>query len=238
MTKLEETIFRLEDKVQDNDDIIDENITDIAKNTADITANTTEISTNSEDIANIKTITGECIDDHNSLTGEYCGEWVGATLKKVPVWGDYWLEIYGVNFEWPTEEMWADMSPDTKVESIEFYSYDGLMRSAQVSLSSGESTWFGSSLFANSSKRFDFDPNVSIGKVEVKEVNMYAVCSLTFYDRLGTEIDAYTLQVDPIFVNKYDTTTNSYELKENEEIVGVYGVKTLSEVVGFGFIVK
>ena len=130
------------------------------------------------------------------------------------------------------------MSPDTKLESIEFKSNYGDMISASVSLSSGERTRFGSNSSTNSSKRFYFDPNVSIGKVEVKEFDMYTICSLTFYDRSGTEIDAYTLQVDPFYVNNNDTTTNSYELKENEEIVGVYGVKTPSEVVGFGFIVK
>ena len=108
-------------EINKNTDDITANIVDIAKNTADITTNNTEISTNSEDIAFIKTITGECIDGHNDLSGEKCGEWAYATLKKVlPLWGDSWLESEGVNFEWPTEEMWADMSTDTKLESIEF----------------------------------------------------------------------------------------------------------------------
>ena len=79
------------DSISKNTAVITANTVDIAKNTADITANNTEISTNSEDIASIKTITGECIDDHNSLSGEYCGEWAYATLKKVPLWGETWF---------------------------------------------------------------------------------------------------------------------------------------------------
>ena len=62
---------------------------------------------------------GECIEDHNTLTGEYCGEWVGATIKKLPLWGDQEREI---DFEWPTQTMWDAMSPDTKLASIEFSS--------------------------------------------------------------------------------------------------------------------
>ena len=110
------------------------------------------------------------------------------------------------------------------------------MRSAQVSLSSGESTLFGSSAFADYTKRFDFDPNVSIGKVEVGICMSTRICWLKFYDRSGTEIDAFMPLDNPNIV--FYTTTHSYEIKENEEIVGVYGHKTLSYVEGFGFIVK
>jgi len=47
-----------------------------------------------------------CIDDYYTLTGEYCGEWAGATLRKVPLWGDFEGEF---NFEWPTEIDFAQM---------------------------------------------------------------------------------------------------------------------------------
>ena len=86
----------------------------ISKNTVDISKNTDDIAKISEDVAFIKDNAGLCVDDHIYPTGEYCGEWAGATLKKVPLFG---YEDY--NIEWPTEEMWADISPDTKLESIE-----------------------------------------------------------------------------------------------------------------------
>ena len=66
-------------------------------------------------------------------------------------------------------------------------------------------------------KRIDFDPNVSIGKFEIEYFGDMVI-SLKFYDRSGTEIDTFTprtITTTPL--------TYSYELKENEEIVGVYG---------------
>ena len=44
-------------------------------------------------------------------------EWQGATLRKLPVWGD---EDAEVNFEWPTEQLWAHMDPNLSLVSIEF----------------------------------------------------------------------------------------------------------------------
>jgi len=29
-----------------------------------------------------------CIDGYYLETGEYCGEWAGATLRKLPLWGE------------------------------------------------------------------------------------------------------------------------------------------------------
>jgi len=45
-----------------------------------------------------------CIDDYNTVTGEYCGEWKGATLKKMPIWGDL-SEDDEIDFEWPSQEI-------------------------------------------------------------------------------------------------------------------------------------
>ena len=39
-------------------------------------------------------------------------------LRKLPVWGS----SYGINFEWPTEEMIKDMPADVFLRSIEFKS--------------------------------------------------------------------------------------------------------------------
>jgi len=44
-----------------------------------------------------------CIHDYYLITGEYCGEWVGAKLVKLPVWGDQELDTDSDNyFEYPT----------------------------------------------------------------------------------------------------------------------------------------
>lgn len=51
-------------------------------------------------------MTGFCIEDYNSITGEYCGEWAGATLRKLPVFGlDDALSANEIDFEWPTKEI-------------------------------------------------------------------------------------------------------------------------------------
>ena len=43
--------------------------------------------------------------------------WIGSTLKMLPVWGN---EDYETNFQWPSEEAWALMDPNTSVTSMEF----------------------------------------------------------------------------------------------------------------------
>ena len=63
-----------------------------------------------------------CINDFDSLTGEYCGEWEGATLKKMPLWGEQ-LSNDEINFEWPTPEIFAQMQPYVFLKSIEFKRY-------------------------------------------------------------------------------------------------------------------
>ena len=62
---------------------------------------------------------GICIDDYFSISGVYCGEWAGATIVKLPLWGEV-VSDSQINFEWPTQEDWASMSPDVELQSIEF----------------------------------------------------------------------------------------------------------------------
>ena len=50
--------------------------------------------------------------------GDPCYEWVGAELRKLPLWG-----IVEPNFEWPTPEAYALMGPDVSVTSIDFKTY-------------------------------------------------------------------------------------------------------------------
>ena len=41
--------------------------------------------------------------------------WFGSTLRMLPMWGN---EDYEVNFQWPTQEAWTLMDPNTSVASI------------------------------------------------------------------------------------------------------------------------
>ena len=77
-----------------------------------------------------------CINDYNSQTGEYCGEWDGATIRKLNLWGEQ-VEDDEIDFMWPDEATFAAMSPDVKVQSMQFLS-DDHFSSVTVTLSNGE----------------------------------------------------------------------------------------------------
>ena len=94
----------------------------ISTSITNISANSADISTNSKNFDYIYNNAGTCINDFDSLTGEYCGEWAGATLKKVPLWGEK-VSDDDVNFEWPTPEIFARMTPNVSLQSIEFKKY-------------------------------------------------------------------------------------------------------------------
>ena len=57
-----------------------------------------------------------------SKTGEYCGDMVGATIKKLPLFGEQ-VEDDEINFEWPTKEDFDKMRPDVTLQSMEFAYY-------------------------------------------------------------------------------------------------------------------
>jgi len=52
------------------------------------TSTTSTASTNSDNITIIQNEDEMCIDGYYLETGEYCGEWAGATLRKLPLWGE------------------------------------------------------------------------------------------------------------------------------------------------------
>ena len=58
-----------------------------------------------------------CVNDYCTTTGEYCGEWKGATLRRIPFWGAH--PGSAINFEWPSQADWASITPDAKLESLE-----------------------------------------------------------------------------------------------------------------------
>jgi hypothetical protein len=60
----------------------------------------------------------------NDIENHYCGEWLGATLRRVPLWGrEEYFDEDDINFEWPTQEEFDQMRPDVSLESIEFFSW-------------------------------------------------------------------------------------------------------------------
>ena len=93
-------------------------------------------------------------DDYCSYSGHYCGDddWTGATLRRLPVWG---VEVSeddddnsgsdsdinnNINFEWPTQEDWATMSHDAKLDSLELKMVEHnlpALGSVKVNLSNG-----------------------------------------------------------------------------------------------------
>jgi len=82
-----------------------------------------------------------CLNDYCTQTGEYCGEWVGATVQRLPLWGARVPER-SINFEWPTQQEFDQMSPDAKIQSLELkstgtYGFSWL-GSVKVNLSNGE----------------------------------------------------------------------------------------------------
>ena len=128
------------------------------------------------------------------LSGEYCGEWKGATLKKLPIWGEK-VSDDKVNFEWPTQEAFDKMSPVVSLQSIEFKTYCygcSSVSSVRVSLSNGEASPVfersGSNLYKP--KTIKFDPNTPIKAVEAYDGGDYAGL-IRFMDSEGKKVYEY-----------------------------------------------
>ena len=115
--------------------------------------------------------------------------------------------------------------PGTNVGSISF---------TQCTLSSGDA----SPLFSNENmkeqsmpKVIDFDANRKVRRVQAGNGSAN-IRRLTFLDKEGNEIDSYN-------PNNRDRSGQVHEIGENEELIGVYGVKDLDNWFNsFGFIVK
>jgi len=59
----------------------------------------------------------KCTGDYMSISGEYCGEWLGAKIVKLPMWGAQ-EEDSDNYFEYPSSEGFAGMQPDVQLKSI------------------------------------------------------------------------------------------------------------------------
>lgn len=141
-------------------------------------------------------------------------------LKRLPCWGEK-VRADQVNFEWPTQEMLDRMQPDVHLQTLEFKG-DYALSSARCILSSGES----SPVFENADYEHEcldvvnLDPNRRARVVMAHDMEgegSYAVC-LKLLDGFGCPVGEFN-------PGGYDCECTRYEIKENEELIGIYGVK-------------
>jgi len=84
----------------------------------------------------------------------------------LPLWGED-VTSEEINFEWPTEANFEKMSPDVKLQSLEFMNYMNNLGSVKVNLSNEQSSPVFKSqyLFSNFGGTIVFDPNDTIRAV-------------------------------------------------------------------------
>merc|ERR1712223_1475154 len=78
----------------------------------------------------------KCTGDYISISGEYCGEWLGAKIVKLPMWGAQ-EEDSDNYFEYPSSEEFAGMQPDVQLKSIGFGAKNLLLAAVDLELSNG-----------------------------------------------------------------------------------------------------
>jgi len=110
-------------------ELISHNSNEIATNTINISTNTQAINDMmtsndmysgdmySGDMDHHNNTVDKCTGDYMSISGEYCGEWVGAKIVKLPMWGAQ-EEDSDNYFEYPSSEGFAGMQPDVQLKSI------------------------------------------------------------------------------------------------------------------------
>ena len=159
-------------------------------------------------------------------------------LRKLPLWGRQ-ASADEINFQWPTEDLLSSLPEDVKLESLHFKrnSDYGPLGYVKVTLSNG----MASPEFCkpNSSREIEmapcrFDPRRPVRSVQGDDSkgSVPFVKSLTFLDERDYEVGAY----NPKRLPRSGTT---HVLKENEELIGVYGVSHEKQSFSaFGFIVK
>ena len=125
------------------------------------------------------------------------------------------------------------MNPDVSIKSIEFQT-DLALSSVKVNLSNGQS----SPVFENSdhhphhfAKTITFDPNTPIRAVSARDIKDYTG-NIKFLDSRENELYSYN-------PGSWRSKTVTHQIAENEELIGVYGVKDKEAyLTSFGFIVK
>ena len=140
-----------------------------------------------------------------------------------------------INFEWPTQYIFDRMPADTTLSYLTFKSAENYRRvnSIQCKLSNGME----SPVFENSDLQFKSLTTLSFSNDRpVRSIHAYegasVVCRLDFLDRNGAEICKFENSMGK-------GPGNTYQIAENERLIGVYGVKGKENwFTSFGFIVK
>ena len=189
-----------------------------------------------------------CIDGYRMLSREFCGEWAGAKLRKLPLWMGWNVEQEDgedIDFEWPTQEMFETMNPNDSLHSLEFKMRSRIgLGSVKVNLVNGESSdaleksgvsgdyadfWHDEKIW--------FKPDNSIREVGAC-TKMNSIVLLQFYDSTGNKQHEYN-PYDRECGNRGVSEEIRHEIADNEELIGVYGVMDkMDSMSSFGFIVK
>ena len=135
------------------------------------------------------------------------------------------------------------MSPDVSLKSLEFASTKksvnlGALSSVRVNLSNGESSqqFTAASVFLRDSLHtVDFEEDVA----SIRAVSAYDgedfTARILFYEDDDTLWDQY----NPSYTQPFQYESNTkYLLKDNQELIGVYGVQGEETFSSFGFIYK
>lgn len=142
------------------------------------------------------------------------------SLRKLPLWGRQ-VEQDELDFEWPKE---VDLGQIGSLVSIEFSSYApncDEISSVKCHYSNGHTEHFhvqGSQQFESTELRLDFQRQVRRVAANAHD-DPGEIYGITFLDRHGKRLGEY----NPL--NESRGQADELILAENEEIIGVYGVK-------------
>ena len=127
---------------------------------------------------------------------------------------------------WPSEEQFAEMSPDVKLQSFNFASNsDGQLTEVKVNLSNGQSSPVFQPLFNQFigggypwDQTIEFTSNESIRSVKLTGYDDVSTNRIEFFGSQGA-LATY----DPFNFVLPDNYSHEYILEDNEELIGVYG---------------
>ena len=169
----------------------------------------------------------------------YDEAWQGASLRKLPMWGD---EDLATSFEWPTEEAWNLMDPNTSITSIDFASNhrnEAKVAWCRVHYSDGEVKTF-ENINPSSGRAFPNHNHDTVSFDVALATPIRAVKAASHKN--GTDALNFLDAHDQV-VTQYNPFDRNYgkkvQIAENEEIIGVYGNNEKGKTFrNFGFIVK
>ena len=159
-------------------------------------------------------------------------------LRRLPVWG-YECDDKAIDFEWPTQEIFDLQQPDVTLKSLEFCGDKDLIASVKCNLSNGQSSpvfcKVGGKYSESNPKTIEFDSTpirtVSAADEQDHDFEDGNMHRIKFLDGVGNQVFIYE--------NGYTGQETEHQIRENEELIGVYGVKNKNLFfTSFGFILK